>query len=213
MQYNRFMTQDKWANPKAMWDARFSQAEPVYGEAPNSFLQSQAFRLKPGMKALVPADGYGRNGIWLAKQGLEVHTVDLSPVGVERARKAALAAGVNVRMKVADLATWNWPSAKYDAVVSIFFHLPPQVRGKIHGAILHALKPGGIVILQAFTPVQLQFNSGGPKQIELLYTAEMLRKDFSGAEALQLEEKEVQLNEGHMHSGPASVVQAVFQRR
>jgi len=212
MQYNHLMTQDKWANPGAMWDERFSQPEPVYGEAPNCYLQSQAFRLKPGMKALVPADGYGRNGIWLAKLGLQVHTVDLSPVGVERARKAALNAGVDVTMEVADLATWKWPVAEFDAVVTVFFHLPPEVRSRIHGAMLHTLKPGGIVILQAFTPAQLQFTSGGPKQMDLLYTAVMLRKDFADAETLQLEEKEVQLNEGHMHRGPAAVVQAVFRK-
>jgi SAM-dependent methyltransferase len=207
------MAHDKWANPKAMWDERFSQPELVYGEGPNPFLQSQAFRLKPGMQVFVPADGYGRNGIWLAKQGLQVRTADLSPVGVERARKAAQAAGVNVAMEVADLATWTWPVDQFDAVVSVFFHMPADVRPKVHAAMLRALKPGGIVILQAFTPDQLRYTSGGPKQIELLYTTHILREDFAGAEALQLEEKEVQLNEGHMHKGPAAVVQAVFRRK
>ena len=207
------MATDKWANPRAMWDERFSQVEPVYGERPNAFLLSQAFRLKPGMKVLVPADGYGRNGIWLAKQGLLVHTVDLSPVGVERARKAAQAAGVNLTMEVADLSTWNWPVGEFDAVVSIFLHLPPEVRAKIHGSMLHALKPGGIVILEAFTPAQLQHSSGGPKQVEMLYTAEQLRQDFAGAEAVELEEKEIQLDEGHMHRGSASAVHGIFRRK
>jgi cyclopropane fatty-acyl-phospholipid synthase-like methyltransferase len=207
------MATDKWANPRAMWDERFSQAEPAYGEAPNGFLQAQAFRLQPGMKVLVPADGYGRNGIWLAKQGLRVHTVDLSPVGVERARKAAQAAGVNLTMEVADLSTWSWPAGEFDAVVSIFLHLPPEVRAKIHGSMLQALKPGGIVILEAFTPAQLQHSSGGPKQVDLLYTAERLRQEFAGAEAVQLEEMEIQLDEGHMHRGPASVVRAIFRRK
>lgn len=207
------MATDKWANPRAMWDERFSQAEPVYGESPNSYLESQAVRLKPGMRVLVPADGYGRNGIWLAKQGLQVHTVDLSPVGVERARKAAQVAGVAITMEVADLATWNWPSDELDAVISIFFHIPPAARAKIHRNMLCSLKPGGVVILQAFTPAQLQHSSGGPKQVELLYTADLLREDFSGAEVLQLEEKEVHLKEGHMHSGLGAVVQAVFRKK
>jgi cyclopropane fatty-acyl-phospholipid synthase-like methyltransferase len=206
------MAHDKWANPKAMWDERFSNPEAVYGEEPNSYLRSQAFRLNPGMKVFVPADGYGRNGIWLAKQGFQVRTVDLSAVGVERARKAAQAAGVNITMEVADLATWAWPVDEFDAVVSIFFHMLPDVRAKVHPAMLQALKPGGIVTLQAFTPEQLRFGSGGPKQVELLYTADILRADFAGAEVLQLEETVTQLDEGHMHHGAGAVVQGVFRR-
>lgn len=196
-----------------MWDERFSHAEPVYGEAPNAFVQSQIFRLQPGGKVLVPADGYGRNGVWLAKRGFQVQTVDLSPVGVDRSRKAAEAAGVKMSIEVADLANWNWPSDKFDAVVSIFFHMLSDVRGKIHAAMVRALKPGGILILQAFTPQQLQYTSGGPKQVDLLYTAEILRKDFAGAEPIELQETVVDLSEGHMHSGPGAVIQGVFRKR
>jgi cyclopropane fatty-acyl-phospholipid synthase-like methyltransferase len=207
------MVSDKWADPQKMWDERFSQAEPVYGQAPNSYLQAQAFRLKPAMKVLVPADGYGRNGIWLAKQGLQVHTVDLSPVGVERAQNAARAAGVAMTIELADLLTWHWPVAEYDAVISIFLHLPPEQRAKIHAAMLNALKPGGLLILEAFSPAQLQHSSGGPKQVELLYSAGMLRRDFAPAEVVELDEKEVQMEEGHMHSGPAAVVHGVFRKK
>jgi 2-polyprenyl-3-methyl-5-hydroxy-6-metoxy-1,4-benzoquinol methylase len=206
------MAEDKWANPHKMWDERFSQAEPVYGEEPNAYLREQASRLKPGMKALVPADGYGRNGIWLAKQGLNVHTVDLSPVGVERARKAAHSAGVQMKIEQADLTTWNWPVGQFDAVAAIYLHLPPDVRTEVHASMLRALKPGGIVILEAFNPAQLKHSSGGPKQAELLYTAEMLRRDFAPAKALELEEKETHVQEGRMHSGPAAVVRAVFRK-
>lgn len=206
------MPPDKWANPKAMWDERFSQAEPVYGEGPNRYVRSQVHRLKLGSKVLLPADGYGRNGIWLAKQGFQVHTVDLSPVGVERARKSAAAAGVTMKMEVADLAVWDWPVSEFDAVVSIFFHIPSTVRGKIHGSMLRSLKSGGIVLLEAFTPAQLEFTSGGPKQVDLLYTADLLRDDFAGAEILLLEEKVAELEEGAMHSGPGAVVRAVFRR-
>jgi len=207
------VTQDKWANPQKMWDERFSQAEPVYGDAPNSYLQAQAFRLKPGMKVLVPADGYGRNGIWLAKKGLQVHTVDLSPVGVERAQKAARAAGVAMIIELGDLSTWHWPVDELDAVVSIYLHLPPEPRAKIHAAMLNALKPGGLVILEAFSPAQLLHSSGGPKQVELLYTAELLSRDFAPTEALELEEVEVRMEEGHMHSGLAAVVHGVFRKK
>ena len=207
------MANDKWANPQKMWDERFSQETPVYGEAPNAFLQAQAIRLKAGMKVLVPGDGYGRNGLWLARQGLQVHTVDLSPVGVERAQKAARATGLDMTIELADLSIWNWPVEEFDAVASIFLHLPPDLRAKINASMLRALKPGGVVILEAFTPAQLKHPSGGPKQVELLCTAELLRRDFAAAEVLELEEKEVSLDEGHMHRGTAAVVHGVFRRR
>ncbi|HXY01891.1 MAG TPA: class I SAM-dependent methyltransferase [Candidatus Limnocylindrales bacterium] len=206
-------THDKWANPQKMWDERFSEVVPVYGEQPNQFLREQASRLKAGMKVLVPADGYGRNGVWLAKQGLQVHTVDLSPVGVERARKLARAAGVDMIIELADLSAWNWPVDEFDAAASIFLHLLPDVRPKIHSNILRAVKRGGLVLLEAFTPAQLRHSSGGPKQVELLYTAEILRQDFAQAAPLLLEEKETVLDEGHMHRGTVAVVRAVFQRR
>ena len=206
------MSPDKWANPQKMWDERFSQHEPVYGEAPNSFLAAQAARFQPGMELLAPADGYGRNGIWLAKQGFKVHTVDLSLVGVERARKSAQAAGVAMIIEQADLATWNWPVNHFDGVFAIFLHLPPPDRAKVHASMLRAAKPGGLIILEAFSPAQLRHTSGGPKQVDLLYTAEILRQDFFPAEPLLLEEIETHITEGHMHSGPAAVVQALFRK-
>jgi len=206
------MNSDKWANPQLMWDERFSQPEPVYGHQPNSYLRAQVTRLKPDIKILVPGDGYGRNGIWLAQQGFRVHTVDLSPVGVERAQKAASDARVAMTIECADLSTWNWPVARFDAAACIFLHLPPEVRASVHWNVLEALKPGGLLIFEAFTPGQLRHSSGGPKQVELLYTADILRQDFRGAQALELEETEIQLDEGRMHRGPAAVVRAVFRK-
>jgi len=204
---------DKWANPQKMWDERFAQAEPVYGEQPNAYLRAQAHRFTPGCKILVPGDGYGRNGLWLARQGFRVTTVDLSPVGVERARKSAQAAGLAMSIEKADLTTWSWPVSAFDAVASIFLHLPPDLRSQIHAQMLGALKPGGLLIIEAFTPAQLKHSSGGPKQVELLYTAEILRRDFVWAEELELLEVEVDLDEGHMHRGRAAVVHGIFRKK
>ena len=206
------MTTDKWADPQKVWDERFAQTEPVYGETPNRFLEQQAKRWTPGARVLVPGDGYGRNGIWLARQGFRVQTVDLSPVGVERSRKAASAAGLDMKIECADLAKWNWPTGEFDIVASIFVHLPPDARPRIHASMLQALKPGGVVILEAFSPAQLRYSSGGPKQIDLLYTSEILRRDFAGAEILELAEKVVELREGAMHSGPGAVVRGIFRK-
>jgi len=112
----------------------------------------------------------------------------------------------------ADLALWKWPEAEFDGVFAIFLHLPPDVRAKVHGAMLRSVKPGGLVIVEAFSTSQLKYSSGGPKRVELLYTAEMLRRDFAGTEAILLEEKEAQISEGTMHSGAAAVVDGVFRR-
>ena len=209
----RKLPMENRSNPAAMWDERFSQAEPVYGEQPNKYLRAQIHRLAPGASVLVPGDGYGRNGLWLAKRGFRVHTVDLSPVGVERARNAARDAGLSLTIEQADLSIWDWPQNQFDAVFSIFVHLFPNVRPAIHANILRALVPGGLCILEAFTPAQLKFSSGGPKQVDLLYSAEILRQDFAAAEILDLEEATVSLDEGRMHSGPGAVVHGIFQRK
>jgi SAM-dependent methyltransferase len=200
------------SNPAAMWDERFAQAEPVYGDQPNAYLRAQIHRLAPGSSVLVPGDGYGRNGLWLAQQGFRVHTVDLSSIGVERARNSAGAAGLSLTIEQADLSLWAWPENQFDAVASIFLHLFPNARPAIHAHMLSALVPGGLCILEAFTPAQLRFSSGGPKQVDLLYTAEILRRDFAAASILALEETTVSLDEGRMHRGPAAVVHGVFQR-
>jgi SAM-dependent methyltransferase len=205
------MATDRWANPQAMWDERFSLEEPVYGTRPNLYLEKHAARLKPGSKVLVPGDGYGRNGQWLARQGFVVHTVDLSPVGVERSRKAAEAAGLAMSIEQADLSEWKWPVGEFDAVAAIFLHLPRELSNRIHPAMLRALKPGGILIFEAFTPEQIKFHTGGPKDPDLLYTANLLRHNFEGAEVLELEEIELHLDEGVKHSGMSAVVHGVFR--
>jgi len=206
------MANDKWANPQKMWDERFAQPDPVYGEGPNSFLREQAAGWPRGAQVLLPGDGYGRNGRWLAREGFRVHTVDLSPIGVERSRALAEAAGLEMKIECADLAKWNWPVSEYHVVAAIFVHLPPDVRPTIHASMLRALRPGGILILEAFCPAQLQYTSGGPKQVDLLYTVDQLRQDFLGAEVLALTESVVELEEGPLHSGQGAVARARLRR-
>ena len=206
------MTDDKWANPQKMWDERFAQPGFVYGDEPNAFLKEQAARWKAGTRLFVPGDGYGRNGRWLARQGFQVHTIDLSPVGVERSRASARSSGLQMKIECADLAKWDWPRDEYDGVAAIFLHLPSDIRPAIHASMLRALKPGGVLIFEAFSPAQLQYKSGGPKDVALLYTEEILRCDFAGAEVLELAESVVELQEGPMHSGPGAVVRGVFRK-
>lgn len=194
------------------WNARYAEAGFAYGTEPNAFLVSQAGRLRPGMQALAVADGEGRNGVWLAQQGLEVLSVDASEVGLNKARELAADRGVSLRTERAELTDWAWPQAAFDVVVAIYIHFPPAVRARMHRAMFEALRPGGLLILEAFTPEQLNYQSGGPPAVEMLYTADMLRTDFAGGEIQLLEATTTGLAEGKYHRGPAAVVRLVLGR-
>lgn len=196
----------------SFWDRRYDVPEYVYGQEPNAFLVSQRHRLRPGMNALAVADGEGRNGVWLAAQGLDVLAVDGSPVAIEKARRLAQTRGVAIRCEVADLLSWAWPEAAFDVVVAIFIHFMPQDRPRMHSAMAEALKPGGHLLMECFTPAQLEYGTGGPPVREMLYTPEMLRGDFRGMDILQLEEIDTELREGLYHRGPAAVARLVLQR-
>jgi cyclopropane fatty-acyl-phospholipid synthase-like methyltransferase len=194
------------------WNTRYAEAGYAYGTEPNAFLVSQRNHLKPGMQALAVADGEGRNGVWLAQQGLEVLSVDASEIGLRKARELAADRGVSFRTEQVDLTAWQWPEAVFDVVVAIYVHFPPEVRARMHRAMFEALTPGGALILEAFTPAQLRYKSGGPPVAEMLYTADMLKIDFAGGEILLLEETVTDLAEGKYHRGPAAVVRLVIRR-
>lgn len=195
------------------WDERFAREEYVYGKKPNAFLVRQMAELAPGSRVLVPGDGEGRNGVWLARQGMRVLSVDSSSVGLAKTRRLADDCGVAIETECADLAAWEWPDSEFDAVVSIFLHLPPEVRSDIHAAMLKALKPGGRIILQAFRPEQVGYESGGPRTVSWLYTATMLAADFAEADILINEVELVALDEGPLHQGPAATIGVVARRR
>ncbi len=201
----------------AMWDERYRGEPYAYGLEPNGFLAAQAERLKPGMRALVPGDGEGRNGVWLAARGLEVDTLDLSALGVEKARRLAVGQGVTVNAIQADALLWDWPEARYDVVALIFLHLVEPDRRAVHAKAIGALKPGGIIVLEAFRPEQIERQKagarGGPRDAALLYTPETLRTDFASEDVLILEAAEAALSEGALHVGPSAVVRALVRRK
>lgn len=194
------------------WDQRFSEQGYAYGTEPNAFLVSQRYLLGPGMQALAVADGEGRNGVWLAQQGLKVLSVDQSAVGLRKTQELAKIRGVSIRTEQVDLTTWQWPAGAFDVVVAIFIHFRPEVRARMHAAMVAALKPGGVLILEAFTPKQLEYKTGGPQDPTMLYTAEMLRSDFIEEEILLLEETPSELSEGPYHRGTAAVVRLVLRK-
>lgn len=196
------------------WDARYAAAGGhLFGEAPNAFLATQAARLKPGLTALAVADGDGRNGVWLAQQGLSVTTTDISPKAVDKARALAARRGVTLDARVADLLDWAWPEAAFDVVVAIFIQFaPPPARDLIFRRMAAALRPGGLLILQGYRPEQLAYGTGGPGQIDNLYTEVLLRSAFADLEILHLASHDSDLDEGAAHRGRSALIDLVARR-
>lgn len=194
------------------WDERYGSGGFQFGEAPNEYLLSQAWRLRPGMRAVVPGDGEGRNGVWLAGQGLAVTSLDWSAVGVEKARALAARRGVAIEAVVADVARWTWPEAAFDVAAWIYLHLPPADRAAAAAGVLRALAPGGLLVIECFTPAQQGRRSGGPKEPSLLWSRAVAEAAFPGLEVLELTEGTVRLDEGPRHQGPAEVVRGVLRK-
>lgn len=196
------------------WDDRFAAPGYRFGTAPNRFLEAQKHRLRKGQRALAVADGEGRNGVWLARQGLDVTSVDISPVGQAKARALAQEAGVAMEVIEADLASWPWPAAAYDVVVAIFIQFaPPPVRAGIFAGMQRALKPGGLLILEGYRPKQLDYGTGGPPQAENMYTRALLETAFAGMEILHLAEYDADIAEGSGHKGMSALIDLVAKRR
>ncbi len=203
-----------FANPRETWNARFDRDDYIFGTAPNVFLASQRERLAPGQRVLCVADGEGRNSVWLAQQGLIVTAFDIAPRGVEKARELAQQAGVAVDFHVAAVEDWAWIPETYDAVAAIFVQFaPPAVRAQMFAGMLRTLKRGGWLLLQGYTPRQLEYRTGGPPCAENLYTPELLRQAFAAHEIVALREHDGVLAEGTQHSGMSALVDCVVRKR
>lgn len=195
---------------RARWDAWYAGETYLFGTAPNAYLRAQSPLLRPGMTALAVADGEGRNGCWLAAQGLAVSSVELSPVGVEKARRLAQRQDVALTAHCADMLAWDWPVETVDVAIEIFLQIPSVDRQIVHRRIRRALKPGGIVIIEAFHKTGL--GRTGPRDSDLLYDAAGLADDFASFDIMELLEGTVRLDEGKRHQGPAQVVRLVARR-
>ncbi len=195
------------------WEERFATPEYVFGTEPNAFLKAQAGLLPKSGKALAIADGEGRNGVWLAEQGLDVLSVDFSPTALAKAQALARQRGVTVRTLQADIIAWDWPSAEFDVVVGIFFQfVGPEERARIFAGIRKALKPGGLLLLEGYGPKQLEYKTGGPSELENLYTEELLRAEFAGFSELRVKSYDSMMSEGIRHVGMAALVDLVGRK-
>lgn len=192
------------------WEQRFGGPGYLFGTEPNAFLAAQAPRLKPGQKALAIADGEGRNGVFLAEQGLDVHAVDFSPAALAKARALAEARGVSLRFEQADLQHWAWPEAAYDVIVGIFIQFAwPELRTKIFAGIKRALKPGGLLLLQGYRPEQIAYGTGGPRIPEHLYTRALLEAAFADLASVQIREHDSAIQEGSGHEGMSALIDLI----
>lgn len=198
------------------WDERYGGDDYSFGTAPNAFLAAQAHRFRTGDRVISLGDGEGRNGVFLARHGCRVTSVDYSAVGLEKAQRLAAHYGVGIETVVADLTRWQWPVAGFDAVVAIYFHLPPKWRGHVHKQAARAIVPGGLILIEGYSPEQIALqateDSGGPTDPAMLFTGDMLRQDFTGFDVLHSEACEVHLDEGPFHTGRAAVQRFIARR-
>jgi cyclopropane fatty-acyl-phospholipid synthase-like methyltransferase len=197
----------------SIWNERYAGEEYHFGTDPNAFLVSQQSLLKQGMSCLAVADGEGRNGVWLAQQGLEVLSVDSSSVALEKAKRLAQQRGVSAKFELVDIASWDWGGDRFDLVAAIFIQFaPPGMRENMFAHIRRCLKPGGLLLLQGYTPRQLQYGTGGPSQAENLYTEALLRKEFADMEILHLREHDDIIREGSGHSGMSALIDLIARK-
>jgi len=204
------MSGDKRIN--AMWDERYSSEVYVYGTKPNDFLRDN-FNYIPSGRVLSLAEGEGRNAVFLAKQGYSVTAVDASLAGIDKGKKLAMNSGVEVEFIHADLVEYDLGESQWDGIVSIFFPLPSLQRRALYKKVERALTKNGVFLLEAYTPEQLKFNTGGGSSVETMQSKKQLAHELAGLNFEHLVELERNIVEGIYHTGVGSVVQAIATKK
>lgn len=202
-------------DPAGTWNRRYGQDDYLFGTAPNGWLAEHAGVWQPGQRVLCVADGEGRNSVWLAQRGLVVEAFDIAEVGVAKARRLAAQQGVQVSYTLAGADDYAWQPDAWDGIAAIFVQFAdPALRTRMFARFVEALKPGGTLLLQGYTPQQLVYRTGGPPQVEHLYTAPMLREAFEPAmEIVELRDYEAEVSEGSGHHGRSALIGLVARKR
>ncbi len=196
---------------KDRWDERYREPGFAYGTEANEFLQSVVTRLPPG-RVLSLAEGEGRNAVYLGKRGFQLTAVDQSAVGLAKASGLARMHGVDLSTEVADLKGYRIEPSSWEVVVSIFCHVPPSIRKRLYRAVVEGLVPGGALVLEAYTPQQLELGTGGPKDRDLLVDLSTLCRELSGLTFEIARETVREIHEGRYHDGAGAVVQVLAFR-
>lgn len=187
------------------WNERYKTIDYAYGIEPNSFLKNQLMNMIPG-KILFPAEGEGRNAVYAATKGWQVTAFDQSIEGKRKADLLALQKGVKIEYKIDNFEFVEFPLESFDCVALVFAHINPVKRKEYHKKLISFLKPGGKLILEGFSKNQINNNSGGPRDIDMLFSEKEMENDFGSLSKLDISEEEVILNEGTFHQGLASVI-------
>lgn len=195
------------------WHQRFDQADYFYGKEPNDFLRSQVHHLPACGQVLSLGEGEGRNAVYLASLGYEVTAVDNAASGLEKIQRLAEEKQVKVNTVLADLSDYDLGTQQWDAIISVFCHLPLPVRQAVHKQIYTALKPNGIFLLEAYRPEQLEYKTGGPSNVELLYKASDIAAELAPLALDYIAEAQRYIHEGQGHQGQSAVLQVVASRR
>jgi len=195
-----------------LWDQRYAHAGYFYGRDPNDFLREHVTKIPREGSVLCLGEGEGRNAVFLAGLGYDVEALDQSSVGLGKARMLAEANSVHIRTAVTNLDGYRFEGDRWDGIVSIWCHLPAAMRGPLHRQIFAGLKPGGIFLLEAYTPDQLRHGTGGPKDRDLLPSLAEVSRDLAGMEIVIGVERERVVQEGAGHSGLSAVVQIAARR-
>ncbi len=196
---------------KEFWEERFGKDRYVYGIEPNEFFRMFIDGCQPG-RLLLPAEGEGRNAVYAARKGWDVNAFDFSLNARKKAIELALSRGVSINYFVADLEFYELSEENFDVIAMIHIHFLPSTRKYVHRKMINSLKKGGFLIMEAFSKDQLRFNSGGPSNPDMLYTAEKMKEDFSDMDIQNLYQLEYEMNEGEYHRGAANVVRLVAQK-
>ena len=188
------------------WESRYAACERLFGLEPSPLLKDNGHLLRRGARALAVGDGEGRNGLWLASQGLRVCALDLSPTALGRAADRARREGLALETQCCDALSWQWPRRAYEVITLIFVHLPAAQRRRLHQYMRTALRPGGLIFIEAYHRDHLRCGSGGPADPELLYTPQTLREDFAALDILTLRKTDTQVVMGDGTQGPGVVL-------
>jgi SAM-dependent methyltransferase len=205
---------NSWLN---RWNERYSAEEFAYGEHPNNYLKEQLSKLKPG-KILLPAEGEGRNAVFAATLGWKVSAFDISDAGRNKTLRLAESKDVSIDYKVGDLSKLNYQPEQFDAIALIYAHFPADIKSSLHKSLDKLLRKGGAIIFEAFSKKHLEYldkdeRVGGPKDIASLFSVDEIRSYFPDYETIELEEKEIELNEGTFHNGTGSVIRFVGKKK
>lgn len=201
---------DTWTS---RWDDRYSNEEFAYGEEPNNYLKEKLAKLTAG-SILFPAEGEGRNAVYAAKNGWNVSAFDISNEGKSKALRLAEKNNVTIDYKVGELQTLGFVNEKFDVIALIYAHFPANIKSQYHKTLDKYLKKDGIIIFEAFSKKHIDYVAanekvGGPKDIESLFSIDEIKADFPNYESIELEEKEIELNEGIFNNGTGSVIRFV----